>query len=959
MKRNVFKSIISLLIALMLVIPAALTCIYAEEEPDEAAEAAVFPESFDLRDVDGECYVTPVRSQAPFGTCWSFATVAAIESSILGAGLNGADGKPATPETLDLSEKQLAWFSAMPLRDEKNSQNGEGQFIADFVTEDGLINFMNRGGNACFSTNALAQGIGPEHESTAGILEYRGKANMIDYEWIITGNDDGLREYSYSIIDDWTIPDEYRYYRSYDLREARFLPEPFYKNEEGLYEYNEEATVAIKNELLNKRAVQISFMADTNMPGQDSSAMFISENWAHYTYVMYPSNHCVTIIGWDDNYPKENFLQGETDVMMNDGSIVSVSKAPPADGAWLVKNSWGDGTLEFPNKGAGTWGIEDENGVHTGYFWLSYYDHSMDSPVSYVIDEKDEDINIVDQYDYLPVPQALYYTSDEKVSMANMFSTKHNVVLEQVSSFTPVANVTVTYDIYIIDAYANDPKQGVRVATKTVKYETGGYHKEDISDFDILFDTSGEGTDELNLVMYQDYSVVITEVNEDGKYLMNYQAAEHADSGLTSFKGVINEGESWIYHDEEWQDLIYAEEFMDEVFEQLFPDSPYVKDTLTFDNFPIKAYCRQLDEDFAPQVSGSTYMYYKTEASGETTMKLSIHAVRGTLPEIPEESVVWGLLEEDNDVVEFKSLSNPMRGRFIAKNTDDAKTFAYVTVKGFGTIPFTLHVNKFVIKDIFLPEDENFDQIYIYTYTGEEIRPAKGVDTPAEVEEGVDFEYEYTDNVECGVATIQVKVIGDRPSQASWGKVRFAIVPQKSEIESITPGEGQLTVRFKDQSECGLDGYTVEYRAEGEEEWQQIDVGASETECVITGLDADKTYEVQVKGRVDVPEDTDFWYHDLTCYGEASDIATASPEPVPGSNGQQDTDTATPDESEKAPAQDTDVPAETSTRSNEQEESSPVEGLNPWIIAGIAGGVLLLIIIVLVIILASQKKKKK
>ena len=61
--------------------------------------------TFDLRNVNGKSYMTPVRSQAPFGTCWSFATVAALESSILGAGLNGADGKTADPNTLDLSEK--------------------------------------------------------------------------------------------------------------------------------------------------------------------------------------------------------------------------------------------------------------------------------------------------------------------------------------------------------------------------------------------------------------------------------------------------------------------------------------------------------------------------------------------------------------------------------------------------------------------------------------------------------------------------------------------------------------------------------------------------------------------------------------------------------------------------------------------------------------------------------------
>ena len=52
-----------------------------------------------------------------------------------------------------------------------------------------------------------------------------------------------------------------------------------------------------------------------------------------------PQDHAVVIVGWNDDFPKENF---ET--------------TPPGDGAWLVRNSWGTG-----------------HGIN-GYFWLSYYD---------------------------------------------------------------------------------------------------------------------------------------------------------------------------------------------------------------------------------------------------------------------------------------------------------------------------------------------------------------------------------------------------------------------------------------------------------------------------------------------------------------------------------------------------------------------------------------------------------
>ena len=111
------KKLIALLTALALLVPlfyAGAVFSFGDDEQPEAETEILFPDAFDLRNVEGKCYVTPVRSQAPFGTCWSFAAVAALESSILGAGLKGADGKTATSETLNLSEKQLAWFSAMP-----------------------------------------------------------------------------------------------------------------------------------------------------------------------------------------------------------------------------------------------------------------------------------------------------------------------------------------------------------------------------------------------------------------------------------------------------------------------------------------------------------------------------------------------------------------------------------------------------------------------------------------------------------------------------------------------------------------------------------------------------------------------------------------------------------------------------------------------------------------------------
>jgi C1A family cysteine protease len=109
------------------------------------AGAPPYPPYYDLRATGA---LTPVKDQGQYGTCWSFACMGSLESSMLKAGLGA----------FDLSEWDLAYFAYVPF-----NKSLMTAFTPGPVSPLGNPIF-DQGGNDWISTALLARGTGAVNE---------------------------------------------------------------------------------------------------------------------------------------------------------------------------------------------------------------------------------------------------------------------------------------------------------------------------------------------------------------------------------------------------------------------------------------------------------------------------------------------------------------------------------------------------------------------------------------------------------------------------------------------------------------------------------------------------------------------------------------------------------------------------------------------------------------------------
>lgn len=211
---------------------------------------SILPEKYDSRE-DG--ILSEIRNQNPWGTCWAFATLGAMEASLVKNGI-------VESGQVDLSEGHLANFTYNTGYDRLGYANGDTITITTTTTP--AVNPLNIGGNAARAAMRLMNWQGAAAEDS---YPYSKASETLDRE---KAQDD-----------------------IYHMRDCYLLKT----------ESNDEATIQnVKTLIREFGCVEWSYFDDDDYHNY-------SKNQAYYSNVYSTTNHAIMVVGWDDTYPRENF----------------------------------------------------------------------------------------------------------------------------------------------------------------------------------------------------------------------------------------------------------------------------------------------------------------------------------------------------------------------------------------------------------------------------------------------------------------------------------------------------------------------------------------------------------------------------------------------------------------------------------------------------------------------------
>ncbi|MCM1506824.1 MAG: lectin like domain-containing protein [Ruminococcus flavefaciens] len=440
---------------------------------------AVMPSSFDMRE-NGT--ISSVKDQKTHGTCWAHSSASSAESSII-----------SSEPSVNLSELHTAYYAYY----------GDDQIITSAETIDEHLDW---GGATSIVANLWSQWIGPVREEK---LPYENTAFFEDSE------------------------------KTADMQyESDFHLENAY-----LFDFNADRSNAddinnlVKQFVYSGNSVDVSFYHDSFNSYNSVNHCVNSNRKPRF------ANHAVTIAGWDDDFPADNF-----------------SIQPEHDGAWLVKNSWGYGSGE------------------DGYIWISYEDKSLSQFAVYELGDKNNYSVNYHHDTFIPtqlLSAHLGESEDNFSYMANIFTAEDDMQIDAVSTYFQNASTEYEVTIYTGLSDETDPSSGTPSAV-TYGYEAlTGYRTIELSEsvpvksgekFGVVMKLSCED----NPYVIPVESSLFVRDNETGEItdISTYASAEQIENNTNHNESFYSaDGENWS--DVFGEEQVYTEEEKAVILEML------------------------------------------------------------------------------------------------------------------------------------------------------------------------------------------------------------------------------------------------------------------------------------------------------------------------------------------------------------------------------------------------------
>ena len=275
------------------VIPSEVILDYVYSETSNSEE---LPSHYDLRNVNGKNFITPIKDQGDLGLCWAFAAIEQVESYLLIQ--NNTSYEDGISQLF--STRQLDFATATDSIIDRPTLYDNDRFIGD----GGMFNYFTH--------------IGIDNLTLVD-------ESWIDYNTVLT-------QLEYNKV--------YNFSKSlYEVNSAIYVPHANLSEESEDY----------KNSYLNQVKKIIMQYGGASIGAVDP-IMNCSTDLNGNTFIYNDGNcqapaHAMHLIGWDDNFEYSvctEITDSEGYYYIDNNIDTCAGKVVSGTGAWIIRNSWGE-----------------------------------------------------------------------------------------------------------------------------------------------------------------------------------------------------------------------------------------------------------------------------------------------------------------------------------------------------------------------------------------------------------------------------------------------------------------------------------------------------------------------------------------------------------------------------------------------------------------------------------------